>query len=72
MQAAIGEAGRKPRALKIDLFDQGGYNIMLKSVNKLGSFTTVLAAILMEDKKLQALKVDLVDQGGYNIVHICP
>ena len=48
------------KAKKKECIDQGDYNIMRKSVHKLGSFTTVLAAAVKVVKKPQALIVHLL------------
>ena len=66
MLAATVAARKKPQALKIDLFYQGRFNIMRKSVHKLGSFTTALEATVKAGKKPQALKIDLGVQGRYS------
>ena len=41
---------------------------MCKSVHKLGSFTTVLAATKKAEKKPQVLKIEFADHGRYNIM----
>ena len=73
MLAATKKAEKKLQALKIDLVYQGRYNIMRKSVHKLGSFATVLAATKKAEKKPQVLKIDLVDKRKVqHIKSICP
>ena len=54
------KAGKKPQALKIDLFYQGRFNIMRKSVHKLGSFTTALEATVKAGKMPLALKINRI------------